>query len=358
MCLKNAISFESIKKKYPRAYISPPKAELITIVEYITKKNTAESHPVSYGNLPQKGKRTDLETIYDMLVDENTLKDIRTVFPSQYMRYKNHIKSIQQELLSEKIQDKWIEREVIYIYGDTGLGKTRYVMEKYGYTNCYRVTNYKHPFDTYNNEPVIIFEEFRSSLKIEEMFIYLDGYPTILPARYNDKVALFEKVYIVTNVPLFDQYKSIQKNHPETFKAFIRRINKVHFLVPIRKSNENHKLIFDNPIDALHFSNVLDNVILGIKPKNTVPQWFDENKYIAMTRDEIKELNKSYDLTGYSYRAPEFKHKDEALYEIAKTIKELGDSNKNLVDEDPTESNNQTDSTANLSLDELLGLND
>lgn len=56
-------------------------------------------------------------------------------------------------------------------------------MEKHGYGNVYRVTDYNHPFDRYNQEPVLCLNEFRSSLQIGDVLDYLDGYPLALPAR-------------------------------------------------------------------------------------------------------------------------------------------------------------------------------
>lgn len=60
------------------------------------------------------------------------------------------------------------------------------------------------------------------------MLNYLDGYPLQLPCRYSNITACFTKVYIVTNIPLFEQYKSVQEKHDETWKAFLRRINLVY----------------------------------------------------------------------------------------------------------------------------------
>ena len=54
-------------------------------------------------------------------------------------------------------------------------------MEKHGYSNVYRVTDYQHPFDRYAQEPVICFDEFRSSLMVGDMLDYLDGYPRHSP---------------------------------------------------------------------------------------------------------------------------------------------------------------------------------
>ena len=117
--------------------------------------------------------------------------------------------------------------DVTYLWGDTGVGKTRRVMEYYGYENVYRVTNYTHPFDGYHGEDVILFDEFRSSLPIADMLVYLDGYPVNLPCRYADKCACFTKVYIISNIPIEEQYKATQYNEVETYKAFLRRIHDI-----------------------------------------------------------------------------------------------------------------------------------
>ena len=100
-------------------------------------------------------------------------------------------------------------------------------MEAFGYSNVYQVTNYNHPFDCYKGQDVIIFEEFRSSLRIDDMLKYLDGYPLMLPCRYADKVACYTKVFLISNISLEQQFPNIQLSNPETWAAFRRRIHDV-----------------------------------------------------------------------------------------------------------------------------------
>lgn len=135
------------------------------------------------------------------------------------------------DLLSRenKYSNVFRQLEVTYIFGGTEKGKTRHVMEKYGYTNVYRVTKYDHTaFDSYKGQDVVVFEEFRSSFKIEEMLNYLDGYPQQLPSRYFDKEAAYTKVYIITNWTLEQQYKNVQTEYPSTWQAFNRRIHNIY----------------------------------------------------------------------------------------------------------------------------------
>jgi len=64
------------------------------------------------------------------------------------------------------------------------------------------------------------------------MLNYLDMYPLYLPARYNDRIACYTKVYITSNLALEQQYRSVQWERPETWRAFLRRIHTVIEYLP------------------------------------------------------------------------------------------------------------------------------
>ncbi len=119
------------------------------------------------------------------------------------MRYRTTLEQVRQELITEQFRDTFRTLETVYIYGATGLGKTRFVMEKYCYENVCQITSYQHGcFDKYQSEDVIVFDELSSSLKIQDMNNYLDCYPILLPCRYANRVGCFTKVYIISNIPL------------------------------------------------------------------------------------------------------------------------------------------------------------
>lgn len=66
----------------------------------------------------------------------------------------------------------------------------------------------------------------------KDMLNYLDIYPLHLPARYNDRVACYTKVYLTSNLPLEKQYRAEQWDRPETWRAFLRRIHNVIEYLP------------------------------------------------------------------------------------------------------------------------------
>ena len=122
------------------------------------------------------------------------------------------------------------------------------------------------PLITYKGQEVIKFEEFRSSLKIQDMLNYLDGYPLELPCRYANKIACNTKVYIITNIPLCEQYESIQNEHIETWQAFKRRIKRVIYY------GTDGQIIESDPDDIINSFKTIetDEVRLAFESKISV----------------------------------------------------------------------------------------
>ncbi len=160
-----------------------------------------------------------------MIKDGYTNIDIIEAFPS-YLNKIPHLDKMRQTYKEQEYSDVFRILEITYICGDTETGKTRYVMDKYGYKNVYKITNYTHPFDSYEGQDVILFDEFRSSLPITDLLQILDGYPCKLSARYADRVACFTKAFIISNIPFDKQYPNIQTDEPKSFEALRRRITK------------------------------------------------------------------------------------------------------------------------------------
>lgn len=235
----NAVNFDTMKKRFPAAHILKADGSSPENRDYLRKEgkwlndakkatNLLETFE-EYGELPQD-KRQKNETVsaavLEMIKDGCSNAQIVDAHPS-YMNRIERIEQTRQMYRAELYQDSWREIEVSYLFGDTGTGKTRGIMDMYGYPFVYRITNYQHPFDGYNGQDVIIFEEFRSGLPIGDMLTYLDGYPCTLPCRYANKVACFSKVYIISNISLNKQYTNIQFEQPQTWNAFIRRFNSI-----------------------------------------------------------------------------------------------------------------------------------
>jgi hypothetical protein len=190
-----------------------------------------ENSAFEWGEMPQEqqGARNDLAFLYEMVKSGYSNYELLEMNPDFMLRITD-IERARQTIQSEENRTVFRELEVTYIFGETETGKTRYVMEKYGYENVYRVTDYKNPFDSYKNQDVILFEEFCGNLKIQDVLTLTEGYPLDLPCRYANKQAMYTKVYIISNLCLKAQYGDVQLRQPSIWRAFLRRIGKViHF---------------------------------------------------------------------------------------------------------------------------------
>lgn len=189
--------------------------------------NHRDTHE-EWGEMPieRPGARNDLTDLYDMIKEGKSNFEILESNPS-YMTRLDDIEHTRQVVLEEKYKEVWRELDVTYIWGVTGTGKTKSVMKKYGYSKTFRVTDYAHPFDGYKGQDVIVFDEFRSSLKLGDMLDYLDGYPVELRARYVNRQACYTKVFIISNIDLRAQYPDCQREDKKSWEAFLRRIHMV-----------------------------------------------------------------------------------------------------------------------------------
>lgn len=234
------VRFSMIKRYFPEAHIEKCKGSVSDNVNYIRKtgkweNNESKQEKVIQGSFEEhgtqppdsKGKRSDMSELYQMVLDNMTNAEILAQ-NQDYILQIDKIDKVRTTILTERYKDTVrLDLQVTYISGATGTGKTRGVLEKHGYSNVFRVTDYSHPFDSYNAQSVIMFDEFRSSLRIKEMLLYCDIYPIELPSRYCNKFACYNEVYFVSNWELEKQYAEIQKDDIESWNAFLRRIHKV-----------------------------------------------------------------------------------------------------------------------------------
>lgn len=257
--LEHPTRFSTIKRRFPTAHIDRAEGTAAECRAYVQKSGKwAESDkaetsiPGTFeerGELPieRQGERTDLALLYQMIKDGMSNYEIMEANPD-YLVSLDRVERARQAVREQQYRETFRKLEVTYLWGPTGVGKTRSVMEKYSYSGVYRVTDYAHPFDSYAGEDVLLLDEYGSNFKIRDLLNYLDGYPLTLPARYSNRVACYTKVYIISNICLSKQYTDIQWDSPATFAALLRRIHKViHYTAPGEFQEFDTQEYMDNP---------------------------------------------------------------------------------------------------------------
>jgi len=269
---KNTMRFSMIKNKFPIAHIDYCRGTTQENRDYIRKEGKHRGTDKEETNLPntfeengecpreEQGKRTDLSELYGMIKDGMSNFEILESNPG-YMLKLDEIDTCRQVLRQEEFKNRF--REVR--------------------------TEYQHPFDNYKGQDIMVFDEFRSSLKIQDMLNFLDGYPLDLPCRYNNKTACFTKAFIISNISLKEQYVDIQRNYEETWKAFLRRIDGVKVF------NRDGVLSFPTVHDFLYSYIPEDNWVKVDPDKEPLP-WMDQDG--KKEKDGGKDEKKAGDSSG------------------------------------------------------------
>ena len=239
---ESPMRFETVKKRFPTAHIDKAAGSSRSNRDYIRKEGKwaatdkadtrVEGSFKEFGTIPDESeeKSPRMAQLMKHIQEGLTNVEILQIDPSYGFKIRE-MDQLRQQLLNDRYIRENRKVTVHYIYGDSGTGKTRSIFEKHPATDICRITSYPPRgnvlFDSYKGQPVLVFEEFHSQISISDMLTFLDIYPVMLPARYYDRVACYNEVYITSNIPLEEQYPEIQKCKLETWKAFLRRIHTV-----------------------------------------------------------------------------------------------------------------------------------
>lgn len=149
----NAIRFSTLKNKFDGAHFEMANGTSQQNRDYVRKEGKwakdkkAETNLSDtfeeYGEMPveRQGQRNDINDLYDMIKIGCTNYEILESNPS-FMLNIDKVERARQIMREEKYRRVFRNLTVMYVFGATGCGKTRSIMEEYGYENVYRVTDY------------------------------------------------------------------------------------------------------------------------------------------------------------------------------------------------------------------------
>ncbi len=173
-----------------------------------------EGNYTKLGYFVNKGYRTDLHNIKDDLLNDATKYDIMFNYTGNFVRYSSGIMKM-KELIDKKKAQKWRDVTTTVLYGKAGVGKTSYVMNRYGYDNVFILdakwasTNF---WGDYDNESVLLIDDFNGWIQYSYMLRILDGHPLQLNIKGGSTYAKWTHVYITSNAMGYKWYKSVGDN--------------------------------------------------------------------------------------------------------------------------------------------------
>lgn len=240
---KNKIRNTTVLNRFPTAHLEKASGTPSQNRDYIAKIGKWETTAKSltrvedsfweHGTLPpeQDKKQSALAEVVELMDDGADVNQVIEQFP-QYALRANELLTLHELRNSKSAHTSFRDVDVTYIYGPTASGKTHYLYATNDPREICRITNYHNTrgiFDSYNGQDVLAFDEYHAQIPLPSMLTYLDIYPVSLPARYRNRVARYTKVYIISNIPLDEQYATAREHDLATWRAFHRRINTVIF---------------------------------------------------------------------------------------------------------------------------------
>lgn len=217
--------------------------EVTANFNYIDWLSRYEAKKRKDGKNPSHGD--DVKYLLDCLyVGIVTREDVeKQLSGSQYAQYHKRIDDVWAKYLQNLAEERMRIRkaagetvEVIWIYGDAGTGKTRFAKEqaKKRDKNYYITGSSRDPFQRYNGEDFIIYDEARpNDISFSDLLKLLDPYgeDVSAPSRYYDKAICAAAYYITTPYSPIDFYRKIMgeswKTQSDGFGQLLRRLSLV-----------------------------------------------------------------------------------------------------------------------------------
>lgn len=149
------------------------------------------------------------------------------ITPVEYDRYTkaiNNAFAYRRDLLLKEER----EMDVVYIYGDAGVGKTSYgrlLAEQKGF-ECYITGSANDPFEDYKGQDCILFDDIRSiGMDISDVLKILDNHvSSSVRSRYHNKVMECKLLILTCPVTLEVFYGGLLTDAGDTIKQLRRRI--------------------------------------------------------------------------------------------------------------------------------------
>lgn len=197
--------------------------------DYCTKEESRdpEGWQTQFGT-PEN--RSDLHTACELIKSKGISAVVDQV-PTTFVRYHRGLEALRFHLACRRLGE-WRPVEVIVRWGPTDVGKTRGVFD---WCRSRGLSYYDCPlsedawFDGYNDQPVLLLDEFYGQLKPDRLLKLLDGYVRQWRVKGGFVVGVWTTVFITCNVEPDRWYHAIP---PEVQAAILRRITRIEYCGP------------------------------------------------------------------------------------------------------------------------------
>jgi len=207
--LKSQAKFKVIKKKFPKAHIEPALGNDKQNQEYCSKQNILFED----GELSEQGKRTDIETIREILTDGGNMRDIVSIAKST------------QSIRMGEIHLKYFEKKrnwkphVSWYWGATGTGKSKRAHEEM--PDAYVAMETGTWWEGYDAHEDVIIDDMRKNFStFSRLLVLLDRYETRVECKGGSRQFVPKRIIITSCYSPEQMYET-----REDIQQLLRRID-------------------------------------------------------------------------------------------------------------------------------------
>lgn len=165
---------------------------------YCKKEGQFTEHGVI--SVSNQGKRKDIDECVDMIRANKSLKEVAEQFPSQFIRIHKGLTALKCLMGNPRKE----MTKGIYIVGESGCGKTRYVYDTHGYENVYKKDPNTKWFDGYDGQKVVLIDDYRgveekSDITMSYLLNWCDRYPMTVEIKGGSVNFNPDFIYITSN---------------------------------------------------------------------------------------------------------------------------------------------------------------
>lgn len=216
------VSLSACKKLDQTAHWEPRRGSHDQAVDYCTKEDTRRSgaEPVTVGDPPKPGKRSDLHDLADSINAGASLKELARSHTHTMLKCGKNALMVRSLLMVPRNT----KPKVHVYFGGTGLGKSHKAHE---FEDAYWVPNETKDhslwFDRYDGEKVCVFDDFYGGVCPWRFLLrLLDRYPNSVPYKGGYVEFVSDVVVFTSNSPPWSWYKNNEHQH---WDALERRID-------------------------------------------------------------------------------------------------------------------------------------
>lgn len=189
----------------------------------------------------KQGSRTDLKVLYQDLLEGANMRQITN--NKLYWSLKNW-RTAEKWLTYNESKRPIAPIKVIVLWGETGVGKTKNVYDRYDTrTEVFSPVSYKW-WDGYDGHKTILLDEFRSDwCSFHHLLRLIDIYPLKVEVKGGSREAQWDTIFITSNRPPHEWYHTT-----EDTQQLLRRITEVVHLEKNRTEVGEGNTLLPQPI--------------------------------------------------------------------------------------------------------------